>query len=192
MYTELLAGLAGLVDVGVGSILHIGVDAEDARRNQPPIPAEAMHHRSVAGVVNLEIDEQEVSSKQNRRANETDDHRMPWLNNGAVGCDAHEPGKHAVEAHTDIVLAQKDFGEKCGTKAARRSGEGSGDSDFARDCGEAFGNLECGAAVETVPSEPENEDAERLEDFVAGVEFDALAIYEAACARANDNGAHEP
>ena len=60
--------------------------------------AQAMHDASVAGVVDLKLEEQEMSCDENVGSDEANYNGMPGVNNGAVCRDAHEGCEHAVEA----------------------------------------------------------------------------------------------
>ena len=51
--TKLFAARACVVHIRVGSVLNIRVSAEDASRQETPVPCEAVHDSSVARIVDL-------------------------------------------------------------------------------------------------------------------------------------------
>ena len=99
LHPKLLAGLAGAVDIWVGGVLHVGIDAEDACCPQAPDAAEAVHDCSIAGVVYAQFLEEKVAHEEKDGANKPDDDCMPWFYQLAVSRDGNEAAKNTIESH---------------------------------------------------------------------------------------------
>mmetsp|Transcript_14995 Transcript_14995/g.30194 ORF Transcript_14995/g.30194 Transcript_14995/m.30194 type:complete len:258 (+) Transcript_14995:57-830(+) len=85
--SELLAAPARVVDIGVGGVLHVLVGAEDAGGPKAPHPAETVHDARVAGVVDLEDQQEVVPANQNAGADDTNQERHPRVHHRTVGSD---------------------------------------------------------------------------------------------------------
>ena len=70
--------------------MHVGIEAEDACCPQPPDTTDAAHHRSIAGVVNAEVLEEEVSQEEENGRDKPDDDCLPWFYQLAVSRDGNE------------------------------------------------------------------------------------------------------
>mmetsp|Transcript_34905 Transcript_34905/g.25295 ORF Transcript_34905/g.25295 Transcript_34905/m.25295 type:complete len:342 (+) Transcript_34905:80-1105(+) len=192
LHAELLAALARLVHVGVGSVLDVGVGAEHAGGEKAPRTAHAVHNRGVAGVIDAQPEEDLVADVEHAGADEADHDGHPRLDNRAVGGDGHEAREDAVEAHRHVEHAIEDLGQEGRGDARHGSSDGGGHGDLAGYDGSSARDRERRAAVEPVPPEPQDEDSERLERLVAVMELGGGAVLlEAASARANNDRANQ-
>ncbi len=113
---------------------------------------------------------------------------MPGLDNLAAGGDGDKARKDAVESHRDVVVSQIPPAEKGDDHTRDGARHGCVDDDLAGNVGEVALQAEGGAGVETVPAEPQDEGAERLESLVAAVKIVHLPVHEAAGAGTDDDG----
>jgi hypothetical protein len=99
LHTELLAGLASVVDVGVGSVLHVGLETEDAGCPQTPGAADAVNHSSIAGVIHAQFLEEKVAQEKEDGTDKPDDDGMPRFYQLTVRRDGNQTAKHTIESH---------------------------------------------------------------------------------------------
>mmetsp|Transcript_6486 Transcript_6486/g.10270 ORF Transcript_6486/g.10270 Transcript_6486/m.10270 type:complete len:326 (+) Transcript_6486:999-1976(+) len=90
-------------------------------------------------------------------------------------------------------MAQDDAGGESGGNAAGGSSDGGGHGNLSSDVSSVAGDHEGGAAVETIPSEPEDEHSEGLESVVARVEGLGRASHgvEASLAGSDNDSSHQ-
>mmetsp|Transcript_37837 Transcript_37837/g.45615 ORF Transcript_37837/g.45615 Transcript_37837/m.45615 type:complete len:301 (+) Transcript_37837:173-1075(+) len=179
----------------VGSIsavreLNIELGGEETDRDNTPSATEEVNWGSIKRIIDLQLLQHEGGSIVDRSSDEADDRSTVWLNDGARSGDGHKTSQNTVQGGSDIGRVSDSAVQGKHSSSTSRGRQGGGDSDLLSDIHvlESKGR----ARVESIPSEPEDEGAERCNDSrVSGNLDDGSVGTETSSAGAEENGTHK-
>mmetsp|Transcript_57077 Transcript_57077/g.136065 ORF Transcript_57077/g.136065 Transcript_57077/m.136065 type:complete len:306 (-) Transcript_57077:367-1284(-) len=150
-----------------------------------------MHRKGIDGVVNLHQLQQRGSTLIDQATNNGNEESTAALHVATWSCDRDQPCEDAVAKAADVVLtASHSQAQQEDNKA---TGGGSDGGVHGHLCShEARGNTahaQCGAAVESIPAEPQDEGAQGDEGQTVGRKL--IWIREAARAWPCNDGPHQ-
>mmetsp|Transcript_33688 Transcript_33688/g.107649 ORF Transcript_33688/g.107649 Transcript_33688/m.107649 type:complete len:464 (-) Transcript_33688:89-1480(-) len=173
------------VVVGVVGFVVVELGGEEGRGDDAPRAAGAVDGEGVDDVVDFELDEEHGGAEVDGGRDEAGKEGAPEVGGGAARGDGDEAREDAVVGGSGVDDVGHGVLEEDARQAARRRGDRRGHEDVGGDAAVAD-DRERRGAVEAVPADPQNEDAEGLEDRRLLLEVDG-ARPEAALAGADED-----
>mmetsp|Transcript_921 Transcript_921/g.3724 ORF Transcript_921/g.3724 Transcript_921/m.3724 type:complete len:438 (-) Transcript_921:390-1703(-) len=165
---------------------------KEGSREDTPGAASTMHRGGVDGVVDLDFDQQGGGALVEEGADDADEHGRSTLDVAAARRDGDQAGEDAVAHAADVVPPVHDVAQDEDDQAPGRARERRVHGHLGRQGAlRRGGHPESGTAVESVPTEPQDESAQDDQRQAVRGERLANVAVEAAVARADHCGANE-
>mmetsp|Transcript_86588 Transcript_86588/g.229511 ORF Transcript_86588/g.229511 Transcript_86588/m.229511 type:complete len:288 (-) Transcript_86588:847-1710(-) len=161
-------------------VLEADAPVEEERSKHAPDAAGAVDRDSVHRVVDLELLEQHGASLVHKSADEPDREGTSGLHVAAGGRDGHQAGQDAVAQAAHVVGVREYVPQEEDGHAASRGGDRRVHGHLGGQQASALVHRQGGAAVETIPTEPQDEGAQH--DKRQAVRVELLGVLEAALA----------
>mmetsp|Transcript_25 Transcript_25/g.64 ORF Transcript_25/g.64 Transcript_25/m.64 type:complete len:232 (+) Transcript_25:594-1289(+) len=129
-----------------------------------------MHGTSLQRVVNVHQVAQLDAAKVEDPTDQTNGNGGPRLDEGAARGDGHQTSEHTVQQRIDVQISLDDTVEDDGGGTARRGTECGADGNLGGNDRCSAGDRQGGTAVETEPTEPQQQSTQTAQHSVVGTE----------------------